>query len=212
MTSTVALSQTTNTSNPVSDWRPRAMNDMAFGALLMGFFGCLWLGWALGSMNLRAPFVIAAVVAFAASVWIPAVVLLRNGSRAAKDAGPLTAEEERQQSRMGRIFGLIFAAEGVLIFLAINVLNNLHLGDYAISAIAAVVGLHFLPLARLFHRPMYYVVGTIMTLAALASIAIPVSVRISALSATMAVIVWGTCVLITRKGFALGRELQTTGR
>ena len=49
MTSTVALSQTTNTSNPVSDWRPRAMNDMAFGALLMGFFGCLWLGWALGS-------------------------------------------------------------------------------------------------------------------------------------------------------------------
>jgi hypothetical protein len=112
---------------------------------------------------------------------------------------------------MGKIFGLVFAAEGVLIFLAINVLNNLHLGDYAISAIAAIVGLHFLPLARLFRRPMYYVVGTIMTVAALASIAIPVSIRISTLSATMSVILWITCVLITRKGFALGRELQTAG-
>ena len=207
MTSTVALPETTTTSNPVLDWRPRAMTGMAYGAIIMGFFGCLWLTWALASMDVRTSVVIAAVLVFAASLWIPAAGLLRKGLRASKQAAPLTPEDEREQSRMGKIFGLVFAAEGVLIFLAINVLNNLHLGDYAISAIAAIVGLHFLPLARLFRRPMYYVVGTIMTVAALVSIAIPVSIRISTLSTTMSVILWITCVLITRKGFALGREL-----
>jgi hypothetical protein len=208
MTSTVALPETANALNTTSDWRPRAMTGMAFGALIMGFFGCVWLLWGLAAMNVRTPIIIAATIAFAASIWSPGVVLLRNASRATKNAAPLSAAEEREQSRMGKMFGLVFAAEGLLIFLAVNVLNNLHLGDYAISAIAAVVGLHFLPLARLFRRPMYYVVGTIMTVAALVSIAIPASIRISALSTTISVIIWLTCVLITRKGFALGRELH----
>ena len=207
MTSTVALPETEAASNSVLDWRPRAMTGMGFGALIMGFFGCVWLGWGLGAMNLRASIVIAAVVAFAASLWIPAVGLLRNGLRASKQAAPLTPEQQRERSRMGRNFGLVSAAEGVLILVAINVLNNLGLGDYAITAIAAVVGLHFLPLARLFRRPMYYVVGVIMTLAAVLSIAVPASIRISALASTMSVILWVTCVLILRKGFALAREL-----
>jgi hypothetical protein len=208
VTSTVALSETANASNKTSDWRPRAMTGLAFGALIMGFFGCVWLLWGLAAMNVRTPFIIGATIAFAASLWIPAVVLLRSGSRATKDAGPITPEEEREQSRMGRILGLVFAAEGGLIFLAINVLNSLHLGEYAISAIAAIVGLHFLPLARLFRRPMYYVVGSIMMAAALASAALPSSFRISVLANAMAVIVWVTCVLIARKGFVLGRDLH----
>src|ERR1700734_634485 len=145
MTSTVALPETTTTSNPVLNWRPRAMTGMAYGAIIMGFFGCLWLTWALASMDVRTSLVIAAVLAFAASLWIPAAALLRKGLRASKQAAPPTPEDEREQSRMGKIFGLVFAAEGVLIFLAVNVLNNLHLGDFAISAIAAIVGLHFLP-------------------------------------------------------------------
>jgi hypothetical protein len=208
MTSTVALPTTTTASSPMLDYRSREMTGMAFGALIMVFFGCMWLGWALGSMGLRAAVVIAAVLAFAASLWIPAYGLLRKGLRASKQAAPLTAEQEREQSRMGKMFGIVFGAEGLLIFLAVNVLNNLGLGDYAISAIAAIVGLHFLPLARLFHRPMYYLVGVIMTIAALASIAIPASVRISGLASAISVILWVTCVLIIRTGFALGREIH----
>jgi hypothetical protein len=185
---------------------------MAFGAIIMGFFGYIWLSWALVAMNFHAPAVIAAGLAFAGSVWIPAAALLRKGSAATKLAAPLTPEQNREQSRMGRNFGLVFTGEGLLIFLAINVLNNFGLSDYAISAIAAIVGLHFLPLARLFHRPMYYVVGNIMILTALVSVAIPSSLRISALAGAMSLILWLTCVLITQKGFLLGRELPTLGR
>jgi FtsH-binding integral membrane protein len=211
MTSTVAMPETAAASNPTSDWRPHAMTGMAYGAIIMGLFGCLWLVWGLAAMNVGTVAVIAAAIAFASSLWIPAAALLRNSSRAMKSSSPLTAEERRQQSRMGRMFGFIFGAEGLLIFVAVNILNNHHLGDYAISAIAAIVGLHFLPLARLYRRPMYNVVGIIMTVAALLSLAVPSSIRISVLASTMSAILWVTCVLVVRKGFAIGRELHATG-
>jgi len=88
------------------------------------------------------------------------------------------------------------------------VLNNVGLRDYTVSAIAAIVGLHFLPLARLYRRPMYNAVGIIMTIAALLSVAVPASMRVSALASTMSAIVWITCVLVLRSGFAMGRALQ----
>lgn len=184
------------------------MTGMATGAIIMGFFGGLWLFWALASMNARTPLVIAATLVFAASVGIPAAGLLRNGVLASKLAPPLTPEQEREQSRMGRIFGFIFAAEGLLIFLAVNLLNHFGLSQYAISAIAAIVGLHFLPLARLFRYPLYYAAGTAMMTAALVSLAIPESIRISAVASAMSLIVWLTCVLVVRKGRALSHILS----
>jgi hypothetical protein len=68
MTSTVALPETANALNTTSDWRPGAMTGMAFGALIMGFFGCVWLLWGLAAMNVRTPIIIAATIAFAASI------------------------------------------------------------------------------------------------------------------------------------------------
>ena len=211
MTSTVALPETVDTSNPTSDWRPHAMTGMAYGAFIMGFFGCMWLVWGLAPLTDHVSVLIGAAVVFAASLWIPAAALLRRGSRAVRAAGTLGPEEQREQARMGKMFGFVFGAEGVLIFLAVNVLNNLGLRDYGICAIAAIVGLHFLPLARLYRRPMYTVVGIVMTLAALASIALPSSIRIPVLATTMAAIVWVTCVLVVRSGFAMGREALRQG-
>jgi hypothetical protein len=209
MTSTVALPETTTPSKPTSDWRPHAMTGMAYGAFIMGFFGCMWLVWGAAALTDHVSVLIGAALVFAASLWIPAAALLRRGSRAVRSAGPLGPEARRQQARMGKMFGFIFGGEGLLIFLVVNGLNNIGLRDYGISAIAAIVGLHFLPLARLYRLPMYNVVGIIMTAAALASVALPASIRISVLASTMSVIVWVTCLLVVRKGFALGRDVQT---
>jgi hypothetical protein len=152
--------------------------------------------------------VVLAVAVFATSLIVPGSRILRIGREAAKAAGPPSAEMGREQKRMGMMFGIIFGGEGVLIFAAVNVLNNLQLGEYVISAIAAIVGLHFLPLARLYRLPMYYVVGGIMTAAALVSLALPASIRMSALAITMSVIVWATCAIVIRKGFALGKQVS----
>lgn len=208
MTSSVALTEPASASISTSDWRPRAMTGMAYGAIIMGFFGCMWLMWGLSPLNIRTAVLVAAAIAFAASLWIPAARLVREGSRAVLAAGPLSPEDQREGSRMGKIFGYVFGAEGLLIFLTVNVLNNVGLRDYTVSAIAAIVGLHFLPLARLYRRPMYNVVGIIMTIAALLSVAVPASMRVSALASTMSAIVWITCVLVLRSGFAMGQALQ----
>jgi hypothetical protein len=197
MTSTVAL----------TDYRPQAITGMAFGAMIMTMFGCMWLTWGLTAMNARSLWVVIAVALFATSLIVPGSRILQIGRKASKAAGPLTPEMEQEQKRMGMMFGIIFGGEGLLIFAAVNVLNNLHLGEYVISAIAAIVGLHFLPLARLYRLPMYYAVGGIMTAAAAASLALPASVRMSALAVTMSIIVWATCAIVIRKGFAMGRQV-----
>ncbi len=198
MTSSVAL----------TDYRPQAVTGMAFGALIMTMFGCLWLTWGLAAMNAGSLWIVLAVTLFGVSLLVPGSRVLQIGRKAGKVAGPLSPEMEQAQKRMGRMFGIIFAGEGVLIFAAVNVLNNLHLGGYVISAIAAIVGLHFLPLARLYRLSMYYVVGGIMTAAALVSLVLPPSVRMSALAITMSAIVWATCAAVIRKGFVLGRQVS----
>lgn len=211
MTLTAALPQTTSASNPSANWCPYAIVGMAYGVIIMGLFGCLWLLWGLSALNLRVPAIVVAVAAFGVSLWIRGFALLRTGSQTIKKSAPLTAHGKREQSRMGRTFGLIFGAEGLLIFLAVNVLNNMHLGEYAVSAIASIVGLHFLPLARLYRRPMYTVVGIIMVVAALLSLAVPASLRTGTLALTMSAILWITCMLVVRKGFTLAGELCTLG-
>jgi len=47
-----------------------------------------------------------------------------------------------EEKRMGKWFGIIFGAEGLGIFIGINIVVNLEL---TISVLALGVGLHFLP-------------------------------------------------------------------
>ncbi len=188
-----------------NDYRPGRIMGMAVGTFLMTMFGSAWLSWGFSAMNVRASWLIAAVAAFAASLLIPSFSVFRAGHEAAKHTGPLSPELEREQRHMGMMFGIIFGAEGLAIFLAVNVLNNLHLEHYVISAVAAIVGLHFLPLARLYRVPMYNVVGTIMTLAAMASLALPSPLRETSLGLAMGVILWVTCALVVRQGFRMAR-------
>jgi uncharacterized membrane protein (UPF0136 family) len=148
------------------------------------------------------------VAVFAVSLLLPGLGLFRIGRRVEQQSGPATPEQKREESRMGRIFGLVFAAEGVLILVAANVLRYLHLDHCIPSAIALIVGLHFLPLARLYRRPEYTVVGWVMSALAVASLALPSPVRESTVGLGMATLLWVTCALILRKAFRLGRSFR----
>ncbi len=66
-----------------------------------------------------------------------------------------TSDDER----VGRVIMWSSAAEGVGIFLAVNVLRNVGMAQYVMSGIAAVVGLHFLPMAGLIPFPRFYVLA-----------------------------------------------------
>lgn len=56
-------------------------------------------------------------------------------------------------------FYAVFALEGVAIFIVQNILVNIHKENLSICSIALIVGLHFIPLAKVFDRKFDYCIG-----------------------------------------------------
>jgi hypothetical protein len=58
-----------------------------------------------------------------------------------------------------RLYWIIVALEGIAIFGANIILTNTGKGEYFISCFALIVGLHFIPLAKVFERKFDYYIG-----------------------------------------------------
>ncbi len=143
--------------------RQRA-RSRATGVLVLSVFGAMWAagGMLLSSIPGWGWLVVGSLlVAFVSH----ALQLLRANPRV---TASLAADEVERQRRAGRIFLWTSVAEGVGIFLAVNVVVNLGHPQWQAAAAMAVVGLHFLPLAIAFgHRP-HVATGVAMTAWALA--------------------------------------------
>lgn len=64
-----------------------------------------------------------------------------------------------QSPTVQRVFKQAIAFEFVVIVLAVVITSILHKTAFILPVVALAVGLHFLPLARVLHRPLYYVTG-----------------------------------------------------
>jgi len=181
----------------------RTMMGLAFGVSMMTLFGAAWLAWGFQTMSTDSLWLMAAITLGIIALLAAAFGLFRIGRRAGKRSAPLTSEEKRVQGKMAQMFGLIFGGEALLIFLAVRALNHFLLETYISTAVAVIVGLHFLPLARLYRFPMYYVVGGVMIVEGLVFLALPSPVREIAIELSMGTTLWLTCVLVLRKGFLL---------
>jgi hypothetical protein len=136
----------------------------ATGALVMSGFGALW---AAGGVLLSGYPAWAWIVV--ASPLLAFVLHSVQGLRATpRVTAPLAADLAERQRRAGRIFAWTSVAEGLGIFLAVNVVVNLGYPQWQMAAAMAVVGLHFLPLARAFGYRPHVVTGVVMTAWALA--------------------------------------------
>ena len=79
-------------------------------------------------------------------------------------------EDAAEGKKMGMWFGIIFGAEGLFIFLGVNLVRNLGHTDLIIPVIALVVGLHFYPLGWIFKRQIDYWLASWTTAVALTGI------------------------------------------
>ena len=81
----------------------------------------------------------------------------------------------RQESapHVGRLIGIWSAVEGVAMFVAANVLVNLHLRQAIMPVFAIIVGLHFLPLARGIPARLYYATGAGLIVVGIAALMAP---------------------------------------
>jgi len=155
-----------------------------WGAIIMGFFGAVfaaatlalalqWTGAAIG-----LPFVGFAVIVLAAIVVIrqpgSGFALSRQGKRAILWSS---------------------TAEGIGIFLAVNIVNNLGHPDWLLPAVALVVGLHFFPIAYAVPFRFFYLLGMALLAAAASGFVIGTAVGAEVAGFAAATALWLAAVL-----------------
>jgi hypothetical protein len=127
---------------------------------------------------------------------ISAVMILAARARL-KGAPPIDAAERK---RRGRIVGWAAGLEGLAIAIVGNVLILRGLGQYAFPAVAVIVGLHFLPLAKLLPVRVYYLSAALLVAVGVGGLAVNAADRPFMVGTLSAITLWLTCLLLlTRK-------------
>lgn len=129
----------------------------AWGGIIMGFFGAVFAALTLSGPAgvagpaVFAPFIVSAVIGLAAA-------------RALRLPGPGIAPS----AAASRVIMWSSIAEGVGLFIAANLVTNLHHPEYLLPAMALVVGLHFLPMGWAAAFAPFYLLGGALVLASAA--------------------------------------------
>jgi F0F1-type ATP synthase assembly protein I len=135
----------------------------AIGSMIFSVFGSGWLIVGTDKMFGKTPLLWAVVVLLGLSVFVVALMRYRR-NRAALAATSTSPESKRAE----RVFNIVNIGQGIAIFIALNVANNLGHPEWFIPAFIFIVGAHFIPLAAVFKAMRHYVIGsTLMLLAVL---------------------------------------------
>ena len=144
---------------------------------------------------------VAAVIIGRLPVWLAAIpvvvslVVLFWASRQPPPAG-----EPVGGPHVGRIVGIWSAIEGVAMFLAANVLVNLHWPTAIMPVFAIIVGLHFAPLARGIPVRTYYATAGALVAVGLGALLLPGEERATVTGCAAALVLWASGILLVRRG------------
>jgi hypothetical protein len=144
------------------------LKGRARGALICALGGSAWMFWAAVFASTARTVSLALVTLMMMLIGGWAVSRVRAARRYVDSA----ADRERWAS-IAPLFWIDTAAEWVLGAGAVVTLA--HFGRYSLipQFLGVIIGLHFLPLAKLFRAPRYYIMGTTMILCVLASFLVP---------------------------------------
>jgi len=132
-----------------------------FGALVAGMFGMGWLGSGLGIAHAFTP---AAIVLFdvcGALLLGFSVYFIRKGRSLRRD---YPASSGARLERINKQFVVVVILEFAAIAIVSTTAYVFHRPDLAPVLAAIVVGLHFLPLGKIFQQPRYYFWGIAIAL------------------------------------------------
>jgi hypothetical protein len=130
---------------------PEAQKGAVFGVAVPAFMGAIWLVGGLAALGRAQSLPIAAIL-------IVSLVLFGFGLRATR----LRTARPPRTPRDSRIFGAAVAFETIGAVGAVGLGNALGRADVIPPLVAIAVGLHFIPLARVFHRPGLYRTALVM--------------------------------------------------
>jgi hypothetical protein len=161
------------------------------GAAVLGAFGALWCGMGLAAWR-------GGVDAIVLSPAIVAIAIIFAAVEVSRRAAPRDPAVAR---RVQRVVAIASTVEGVSIFLAANVLMNIGRPDLVMPAMAAIVGLHFIPIAHAGGRPafLYVLMALMLALAGASLLLPPTAIRTMVVGFGGALLLWGAA------GLALAR-------
>ncbi len=153
---------------------------MRTATLVLTVFGALWGAMALSyahapAWTLAAPALLSLALAAAVFKGIPAE------HRSAVEA-----------RRIGRVVALASTVEGLAILAGVNLVVWLGRPDLSLTVVAAVVGLHFLPLARWIPARVYYATAAGLLTCVAAGLAAAPPVRDVVVAGGAATVLWAT--------------------
>lgn len=159
--------------------------NRAGAIIVMSTFAAIW--WIVGTAQVRP-----------GSLAISGVGILISGLMMAiawRRRGPSVSRDLRQ--RRGRAVGIASTVEGAAILAAVIVLSRVGRRDLIAPAIAVIVGLHFLPLARWLRAPLYYLTAALLIGVGIAGafLSDPAS-RGAAVGTGAAAVLWLSCGVV----------------
>ena len=154
---------------PASVLGNSAKAGRAIGAMFFAVFGGMWLGLWAHSEYPESVGTLLAIAAIAAALLAAAQRVYKANSLALKALAQ--TPEGRRKSRM---FNLVNAGQwGVIVIVAL-VLSQIGYTRWILPVVILIIGLHFLPLARLFsYRPPYLTGAALILLACVYPFAAP---------------------------------------
>jgi hypothetical protein len=172
------------------------------GALICGTFGAVWMFEAVFFGGIATPvwLTVVGVVTVAAIAW--PVIRLRAFRRLR-----YSAVDRERWAAVKVPYWVNCAIEWVLCSVAAFWLARI--GQYALipECLGVIIGLHFLPLGKIFRSPVYYGTGAVMVLGSMASLAIPAGhLRNIAAFGVDGLSLWGTAAVILCQDLLSKRE------
>ena len=174
-------------------------NGIAQGVMVMTSFSLIWAVVAASA----APSTVAVIALVVLAVAVTAAVAVTGLRLAARSAARGTTRRVAASSR--RVFGLVNAGQTVLILIAVFGLVKAGRPALIPAAVCFVVGLHFLPLARVFDVAVYWLTGGLLIAVAVVGAVVFAYDADNALARAVvglpaAVALWITSLLVARRG------------
>ncbi|MER7004384.1 hypothetical protein ABT297_15245 [Dactylosporangium sp. NPDC000555] len=174
-------------------------DGLAQGVLIMVVFGLSWS--VIAVTGLSAPAALTALLIMAAAALAGATWWTARRLRAGSPSG----RPRRVSPNSRSVFTAVNAAQWVLIVASVFVVVRAGQPALLWPIVGLIVGLHFLPLAKVFDVSVYWLTGTLMMLAAVAGIvAFAYDASNGAVRAVVgfpaAVVLWSTSLLVAKRG------------
>jgi hypothetical protein len=158
----------TTTALPNSlDFGAAQLKGRAIGALICGIFGAVWMFEALyfGEIATPAWLTVIGLLAAALIIW-PVTQLFSARKLPYSSAGG-------NWSAVSKAYWTIVIIEWLACTVGANWLSHIGRPDLVPQFVGGIVGLHFVPLAKIFKAPIYHWTAAAMVLGVLASLTIP---------------------------------------